>query len=123
MTDYRELEGRLSRNLDLKRRPVAVAFRESPPEAVEKFSGTEPAGCSFWRIAAKGRTFYTLPNHHYNCAIGSYTHNISLPEDRAQELDQTLAFMTSIGYVSMDEVPEIPRLSRSPGVVIYAPLG
>jgi uncharacterized protein (DUF169 family) len=123
LTDYRILEQRLSRNLDLKQRPVAVAFRDSPPEGVEKFSGTEPAGCSFWRIAAKGRTFYTLPNHHYNCAIGSYTHNIPLPDERAQELAQALAFMTSIGYVSMDEVPGIPRLSQTPGVVIYAPLG
>jgi uncharacterized protein (DUF169 family) len=122
MMDYRRLEERLVDTLGLKRRPVAVTFRDSPPDRVPQFTGTEPAGCSFWRIAAEGRTFYTVPHHHYNCAVGSYTHNIPLPQERAQELDQTLAFMTSIGYISMDEIPEIPRLAHTPAVVIYAPL-
>src|SRR5215470_10794580 len=107
MTDYRSLEERLSSSLGLRRRPVAVAFRNSSPAGVTPFTGTMPAGCSFWRLAAEGRTFYTVPNHHYNCAIGSYTHNIPLPQERAQELDQTLAFMTNIGYIAMEEVPEI----------------
>ena len=31
--------------------------------------------------------------------------------------------MTSIGYVRMEEVPAIPRLPTTPGVIIYAPLG
>jgi uncharacterized protein (DUF169 family) len=30
--------------------------------------------------------------------------------------------MTNIGYLRMDEVPAIPRLSETPGVVVYAPL-
>ena len=87
------------------------------------FTGTEPPGCSFWRLAASGRTFYTVPGDHYNCAIGSYTHNIPLPQERAEELDQTLSFMTGIGYVKMEEIPQIPRLPQTPGVVLYAPLG
>jgi uncharacterized protein (DUF169 family) len=60
---------------------------------------------------------------HYNCPIGSYTHTLSLPHERSQGLDQTLSFMTGVGYITMEEVPGIPRLPRSPGVVIYAPLG
>jgi len=31
--------------------------------------------------------------------------------------------MTHIGYVRMEEVPGIPRLARTPEVIIYAPLG
>jgi uncharacterized protein (DUF169 family) len=123
MADYRIIEQRLAELLSLQRRPVAVAFRETPPAGVSKFTGTEPSGCSFWRIAAGGRTFYTVPSDHYNCPIGSYTHNLPLPQDRAQELDQTLAFMAGVGYLKMQEVPRIPRLPQSPGVVIYAPLG
>jgi uncharacterized protein (DUF169 family) len=123
MTDYRIIERQLSEILNLQRRPIAVTFRESPPMGVPKFTGTEPSGCSFWRIAAGGRTFYTVPNDHYNCPIGSYTHHVPLPQDRAQELDQTLAFMAGIGYIRMEEVPGIPRLPQPPGVVIYAPLG
>ncbi|GIX47918.1 MAG: hypothetical protein KatS3mg131_2129 [Candidatus Tectimicrobiota bacterium] len=123
MTDYRLIEQRLSELLNLQRRPVAVSFRELPPAGVPKFTGAEPSGCSFWRIAAGGRTFYTVPSDHYNCPIGCYTHHISLPQDRAQELDQTLSFMVGIGYLKGDEVPGLLRLPQPPGVVIYAPLG
>jgi uncharacterized protein (DUF169 family) len=31
--------------------------------------------------------------------------------------------MAGVGYLKMQEVPRIPRLPQSPGVVIYAPLG
>jgi uncharacterized protein (DUF169 family) len=123
MVDYHILEQRLAEVLGLQRRPVAVTFRETPPAGVPKFTGTEPSGCSFWRIAAGGRTFYTVPSDHYNCPIGSYTHNLPLPPDRMGELDQTLSFMAGIGYIKQEEVPRIPRLPQSPSVVIYAPLG
>ena len=123
MDDYQILEQQLTELLNLRRRPVAVTFRDTAPAGVLKFAGTEPSGCSFWRIAAEGRTFYTVPSDHYNCSIGSYTHNIALPPERAEELDQTLSFMQGIGYIKMEEVPNIPRLAQSPAVVIYAPLG
>ena len=31
--------------------------------------------------------------------------------------------MTGIGYIKMEEIPQIPRLPQTPGVVLYAPLG
>ena len=123
MTDYQSMERELSENLRLERRPIAISFRETPPSGVLKFQGTEPAGCSFWRLAAGGRTFYTVPDDHYNCAIGAYTHNIPLPPERARELDQTLSLMTGIGYIKMEEVPGILRLPKTPGVILYSPLG
>ena len=123
MTDFRCIDRRLSEILDLQRRPVAVTFRKTAPDGVPKFTGTEPSGCSFWQITAGGRTFYTVPSDHYNCPIGSYTHDIPLPQDRTQELDQTLSFTVGIGYIKMKEVPWIPRLPQPPGVVMYAPLG
>jgi uncharacterized protein (DUF169 family) len=122
MIDYRAIERQLTEALGLQRRPVAVAFRPAPPAGLSKFSGTEPSGCSFWRLAAAERAFYTVPADHHNCPIGSYTHNIPLPPDRATELPQTLTLMTELGYLKMDEVPGIPRLAQTPGVVIYAPL-
>jgi uncharacterized protein (DUF169 family) len=121
--NYREMEELLHETLRPGRRPVAIAFRESVPEGVERFSGSEPSGCSYWRLAAAGRVFCTVPADHFNCPIGSYTHNIGLPIDRAPELDQTLSLMTGIGYLRMEEVPIIPRLSHEPPVVVYAPLG
>ena len=122
-TDYRAIELELTEALGLTRRPVAVAFRSTPPAGVPRFTGTEPSGCSFWRLAATDRTFYTVPADHHNCPIGSYTHNIPLPPERADELGQTLGLMTEIGYLRMEEVPGIPRLPRTPGAAIYAPLG
>lgn len=123
MVDYGSIERQLSQVLGLERRPVAVAFLKEPPAGVEKFEGVMPSGCSFWRLAANGRTFYTVAADHYNCPIGSYTHNIALPPERAPELEQTLTLMGSLGYVKMEEVPGIPRLSEQPGAVLYAPLG
>ena len=123
MADYRSIERQLSETLELDRRPVAVTFLKAPPAGVEKFEGTMPSGCSFWRLAGDGRTFYTVPGDHYNCPIGSYTHNIALPPERAQELEQTLSLMGTLGYVKMEEVPGIPRLPEPPGAVVYAPLG
>lgn len=123
MIDYRGLEKRIVDGLHLERRPVAVSFRDAAPSGVPKFAGSMPSGCSFWPLAMRGRVFYTVPADHYNCAVGSHTHNIPLPAERAQELPQTLAFMTGLGYVKMDEVPGIPQLPRAPGVVVYAPLG
>jgi len=123
MTDYKSIERKLSATLGLARRPVAVAFLREPPVGVAKFEGAMPSGCSFWRLAADGHTFYTVPGDHYNCPVGSYTHNITLPPERAPELEQTLSLMGSLGYVKMEEVPGIPRLPEPPGAVVYAPLG
>jgi uncharacterized protein (DUF169 family) len=123
MEEYRKLEENFSNLLGLKKRPVAVKFLAAPPAGVLKLNGAEPSGCSFWRLAAAGRTFYTVPSDHYNCAVGTHTHNIPLPPERAEELDQTLSFMTGLGYIKMEEVPGIPRLPQSPGAIVYSPLG
>jgi len=123
MAPWADVEQRMQRALNLSRRPVAVAFRDTPPAGVSPFAGTEPSGCSFWRLAAGGRVFYTVPADHHNCPIGSHTHAITLPPPRAPELEQTLELMAGLGYVRMEEVPDIPRLRRTPGAVVYAPLG
>jgi uncharacterized protein (DUF169 family) len=123
MTDYRQFETRLADALDLTRRPVAIAFPTDAPESVPRFEGSVPSGCSFWRLAADGRTFVTAPRDHYNCPIGSYTHNIPLPEARQSELMGTLGLMTEIGYLRMEEVPGIPQLASTPPNIVYSPLG
>ena len=123
MPDYKALENRFQQILNLSRRPVAVAFPTEVPASVEKFSGSEPAGCSFWRLAAEGRTFSTAPSDHYNCPVGSYTHHIDLPAERAQELPSILGTMTSLGYLKMEDVPGIPVLPEAPTNILYAPLG
>lgn len=122
MLAYKQLEDQFAGPLSLGRRPVAVTFRDGPPPGVEKFNGVVPSGCSFWRIAAEGRTFYTVPTDHFNCPIGSYTHNVPLPENRASELEQALGLMTGVGYIKIEDIPGVFRLPSTPSVVIYAPL-
>jgi uncharacterized protein (DUF169 family) len=102
---------------------VAVTFLDGEPAGVLKFSGTEPAGCSFWRLAAAGSTFYTVPADHFSCAVGAYTHNIQLPPDRVHETETTLGMMFNLGYVRPEEVQGIPRLPKEPKAVVFAPLG
>jgi uncharacterized protein (DUF169 family) len=123
MSEWSDLEQRLQGALRLTRQPVGVAYRDAVPAGVERFQGSEPSSCSFWRLASAGRAFATVTADHYNCPIGSYTHNVPLPAERAPELDQVLGLMTEIGYVRLEEVPGIPRLPRTPEAVVYAPLG
>jgi uncharacterized protein (DUF169 family) len=122
-SNWSALEQRIAAAVKVMRRPVAVTFLDSVPANVEKFSGTEPSGCSFWRLAAGGRTFYTVPENHFNCAVGAYTHNITLSPEREKETEQTLKMMFDLGYVKPEEVPQIPRLAKTPAAILYAPLG
>jgi uncharacterized protein (DUF169 family) len=117
------LEKQFSGFVKLTKRPVGVAFLDAVPSGINKFEGTEPSGCSFWRLAAAGNIFYTLPENHFNCAVGAYTHNISLSPGREKETEQTLKMMFDLGYVRAEEVPQIPRLSKPPKAIVYAPFG
>jgi uncharacterized protein (DUF169 family) len=120
---WQTLENKFAEAIQFARRPVAVAFLDAPPAGVERFEGSEPSGCSFWRLAAAGRTFYTVPENHFNCAVGAYTHNIPLSPEREQETGVTLKMMFDLGYVKPEEVPQIPRLAKTPAAISYSPLG
>ena len=123
MANYKDLEAALTSALKPGRAPVAVTFCDSEPKGVRKFVGQVPSGCSFWKLATSVPAFYTVPSDHYNCPIGSYTHQIALPKEREHELMDVLGFMSQIGYVKMEEVPQIPRLAKTPAAVVYARLG
>jgi uncharacterized protein (DUF169 family) len=122
MSDYRAIEEKIQGMLGATRRPVAVTFLDAPLEGVTKFDGSMPSSCSFWRIAAGGRTFYTVASDHLNCPVGGYTHN-TLPPERMPELQQTLSLMSDIGYIRMEEIPGVFHLATTPQVVLYGPLG
>ena len=121
-TNWRELEQQILKVIKAGVRPVAVAFLDAEPAGVKQFEGTQPSSCSFWRLAAEGRTFYTIPENHFNCAVGAYTHNIVLSPEREKETEQTLKMMFDLGYVKPEELPQIPRLARAPKAIVYSPL-
>src|SRR5262245_35599613 len=120
--DFVAVENHLTTALALSRPPIAIAFRESAPAGVPRLKGMQPSGCSFWRLAAAGQVFYTVPSDHYNCPVGAYTHNMPLPEEREPELMNQLSLMANVGYLRMDDVPAIARLETTPAVIVYAPL-
>src|SRR5690349_8408101 len=93
MPDLQQLELALNDTLGLLRRPVAIQFRETAPDGIPKFEGMVPSGCLFWKLASEGRTFYTVPGDHYNCPVGSYTHNMPPPPGRESELPELLNVM------------------------------
>ena len=108
--------------LDLKTSPVAMSFCDEPPEQIPHVEKVEASGCSYWRRAAEGESFYTEASDHYNCPIGCHTHNVELPEERAGELHGTLGLMGELGYIAMEEVPGIPRRQAPFRRAVYSPL-
>jgi uncharacterized protein (DUF169 family) len=123
MANWKELENLFTTRLTIHRRPVAVTFLDAEPTGIAKFSGTEPAGCSFWRLAAAGRTFYTVPADHFHCAVGAYTHHVQLPPEREKETGTMLGRMFDLGYLRPEEVPGMARLAEEPAAIVFAPLG
>jgi uncharacterized protein (DUF169 family) len=108
--------------LGLRRLPIKIGFLDALPPALARWSGGPvAAGCVFWDRAMDGKSFYTLPADHWNCAIGSHTHKIGLPADRANELPGTIGFMVETRYLDPAEVPGIATLDRAPAAVAYAP--
>jgi len=113
----------LQQAMGLSKSPIGIGFLDDAPAGVQAWSGGDvPAGCSFWREAMNGRAFYTVPADHYNCAVGSYTHKIAIPDEHGPVLNETIGFMVGSGYLQMAEVPGIPVLPKAPAFVAYAPI-
>ena len=112
----------LQKLLGLEAAPVAVTFHDAPPEDISRVEKVEASGCTYWKRASEGKTFYTEPSDHYSCPIGCYTHNVELPDAQMEELENTLGLMSELGYISMNEVPGIPRRENLFKNAVYAPL-
>ena len=112
----------ISELLDLRRQPVAMKFQESAPEGISRIDEAAVSGCTYWKLAAEGQTFYTAASDHYGCPIGSHTHGIDLPDETAEELEGMIGTMVDLQYITMEEVPGIPELEGDFGVAVYSPL-
>ena len=71
-------------SLKLAWQPVAVGFMSDPPAGLPRVDRPLPAGCAYWKHASEGHGFYTIPEDHYGCTVGSFTHNVALPDDKKQ---------------------------------------
>jgi uncharacterized protein (DUF169 family) len=102
--------------------PVAVAFQPQAPAGIQRIGAAGPSGCTYWKLAAEGKTFYTEAGDHYNCPIGSFTHGIDLPPTQAKELEGLVGTMIGLEYIRQEEIPTIPQRHTPFGVALYAPL-
>jgi len=108
--------------LGLQWPPIAVAFQASAPADLPRVESAGPSGCTYWKLAAEGKMFYTEAADHYNCPIGSFTHGIDLPPAQAQELEGLVGIMIGLDYIRQEEIPAIPRRDQPFKVMLYAPL-
>lgn len=108
--------------LDLRTAPVALTFRQDAPADVPRVSAAAPSGCSYWKRAAEGESFYTEASHHYSCPIGAHTHGVDLPPAQAKELEGVVGMMLGLHYLRAEEVPGIPRRQSAFRVAEYGPL-
>ena len=108
--------------LQLDSAPVAIAFVDAAPAGVPPVSSVEPAGCGYWRRAAEGEVFFTVPDDHKRCPVGAHTHNVPLSPPEQQELMGLVQTMAGLSYLKMEEVPQIPTRRTPLQVAVYAPL-
>ncbi|MGH9183961.1 MAG: DUF169 domain-containing protein [Acidimicrobiales bacterium] len=129
--DWASLAARLSAALRPTAPPVAMTFSARPPSGVDPFddpmppplpdgrTGRVPAGCVFWMRGVE-RTFSTVPADHGNCSVGSLTHGLATLDQVAGNDD--VAALLASGWVSADDIPQIPVVAEGPGAVTYGPL-
>jgi len=120
--DARAAGRRMVELLGLTTGPVAVSFTAAAPAGVPRVARSGPAGCAYWKQAAEGAVFFTEAADHYNCPVGSYTHGVGLPPERAKELEGVVGTMISLQYIRPDEVAALPRRTEPFRVAVYAPL-
>ncbi len=108
--------------LGLKLPAVAIAFRDTPPAGIPRVASPTAAGCGYWKLAAEGQAFYTEASDHYTCPVGAHTHGIDLPPQVATELNGLVQTMVGMQYLTMADIPMIPRRQGTFHVSVYAPL-
>jgi len=112
----------LQQTLDLKWPPISITFTKERPSDIERIGEAAASGCTYWRLAAEGKVFYTEAADHYGCPIGSYTHAVELPSAQSKELEGMIETMVGLSYLKMEEVPTIPKREEPFRFAIYAPL-
>lgn len=129
--DWGQLASQLGSALGTDIPPIAITFSDAAPAGVPAFdepmpdptpdgrTGRVSAGCVFWMKSAS-RTFTTMPEDHGNCSVGSMTHGIKTMDEVAGNSD--VAALLECNWVAMEDVPQIPVITKKPGAITYGPL-
>lgn len=102
---------------------IALTFSDEAPPGLPREPEGQPSSCTFWKMAAQGKAFYTEATDHFGCAVGAYTHGSALPEAQSRELSGLITTMVGLSYIKPEEVSQIPRRTAPLRYVSYAPLG
>lgn len=113
---------RLKSLLGLESNPVAVAFSDAPPAGLARIEAPAVSGCTYWKLAAEGRAFYTEAADHWGCPVGAHTHNVPMPSEKQQELQSMVGTMVQLEYIKMEEIPQIPQRKKPMAIASYSPL-
>jgi len=128
---WSELADALTASLELTTPPIAISFGAGLPEGVDRYEGAKPppasdgrtgpvpAGCVFWTKAID-RTFSTVAGDHANCSVGTLVHGFARLDALAGNSD--VAALVESGWVSPEQIPDIPTVRERPGSVTYGPL-
>ncbi len=128
---WSDLAGALTSRLALTTPPIAITFDDAVPEGVEPYEGPTPppapdgrtgpvpAGCVFWTKAVD-RTFSTVASDHANCSVGTLVHGFAGLDEVAGNSD--VAALVQSGWVTPEQIPDIPTVRERPGSVTYGPL-
>ena len=108
--------------LGLESNPVAVAFSDAPPAGLARIESPAVSGCTYWKLAAEGRVFYTQAEDHFGCPVGAHTHHVALTPEKQKELEGMVGTMVQLEYIRLEEIPQIPQRRRPFAVASYAPL-
>ena len=123
MPDYSALENQFQKILDLKQRPVAIAFRDGSAARDGEVLRLRTRRMQLLATGGGGPGFL-------HRAVGS----LQLP-DRILHAQYSVAresrkgpalvleTMINLGYLKMEEVPGIPVLPETPKNIVFAPLG
>ncbi|HXH28778.1 MAG TPA: DUF169 domain-containing protein, partial [Candidatus Polarisedimenticolia bacterium] len=113
---------RLRELLGTRSEPVAITFRDTPPDGLARVERAGAASCSYWRMAAEGRSFYTTAEDHLHCPVGAVTHGAELSAAGREDLERIVTMMLDLSYLTMDDVRALPRRESSLRVAVYEPL-
>ncbi len=120
--DFAQVGKGLQELLGLERQAVAIAFLDRAPAGVPRVKASQPASCSYWRLASDGEVFYTTTDDHQGCVIGAYTHNVALSPEKNTELNLMLGQMIGMKYIRQEEIAQIPHNKEPFQVAVYSPL-
>jgi uncharacterized protein (DUF169 family) len=116
-----ELASLLRDTLGLELAPVAVAFRATPPDGIDRVAAAAPAGCGFWRMARE-HVFYTEAEDHAGCPIGTLAMGLEATPEVQAHAGELIGQMEAIGYLRPGEAGSLPSVQPAPGAIVYGPL-